>query len=126
MKEERSDFAVGVRVGSECGGEGGYTFDDTKWLAGQLQGLGIDYWHTQLGFPPLPEVSSGSKQDGGYLRWSRELKEILKMPVLTPRSLLTWARCSGNKIDTTKHVPSGVKDWHGSRTTRRSKARSSD
>lgn len=84
VKEERSDFAVGVRVGGECGGEGGYTFDDTKWLAGQLQEIPIDFWHTTMGLPPLPEVETDSKQDGGHIRWSRELKKILKIPVLTP------------------------------------------
>jgi 2,4-dienoyl-CoA reductase-like NADH-dependent reductase (Old Yellow Enzyme family) len=83
-KEERPDFVVGVRVGSECGGEGGYTFDDTKWLAPQLEALGIDYWHVTFGWPPTPETSMDSKTDGGYLPWARELKKILKIPVLTP------------------------------------------
>lgn len=82
LKEERSDFVVGVRVSSEC--EGGYTFDETKGLSGRLQELGIDYWHTTYGFPPTPETSTDSKEDGGFLRWSKELKEILKIPVLTP------------------------------------------
>ena len=84
VKEERSDFAVGVRVGGECGGEGGYTLDDTKWLASQLQDIGIDFWHTTMGTPPIPEVDPDSKEDGGYTRWSRELKNVLKIPILTP------------------------------------------
>jgi 2,4-dienoyl-CoA reductase-like NADH-dependent reductase (Old Yellow Enzyme family) len=82
VKEERKDFVVGVRVGSEC--EGGYAFDETKWLSGRLQELGIDYWHTTYGFPPTPETSTDSKEDGGFLRWSRELKKVLKILVLTP------------------------------------------
>jgi len=82
LKEERSDFVVGVRVSSEC--EGGYPFDETKWLSDQLQELGIDYWHTTYGFPPTPETSTDSREDGGFLRWSKELKKILKIPVLTP------------------------------------------
>jgi 2,4-dienoyl-CoA reductase-like NADH-dependent reductase (Old Yellow Enzyme family) len=84
LREERSDFTVGVRVGSECGGKGGYTLDDTKWLAAQLQELGIDYWHTTAGFPPIPDCTMDSKVDGGFLQWSRELKKVLKVPVLTP------------------------------------------
>jgi 2-enoate reductase len=84
LREERSDFTIGVRVGSECGETGGYTLDDTKWLAAQLQELGIDYWHTTIGFPPIPEAKMDSKTDGGYLPWSRELKKVLKVPVFTP------------------------------------------
>jgi 2-enoate reductase len=84
LREERSDFTIGVRVGSECGGEGGYTLDETKRLAEQLQELGIDYWHTTIGFPPIPDAKMDSKKDGGYLAWSRELKKVLKVPVLTP------------------------------------------
>ena len=85
VKEEKPDFIVGVRVGSECWSDGGYTFDDTKWLAGQLQELGIDYWHTTTGFPLLPAMRRDPKQDGEYLHWSGELKKILRIPVLTPR-----------------------------------------
>jgi 2-enoate reductase len=84
LREERSDFTIGVRVGSECGETGGYTLDDTKWLAAQLQELGIDYWHTTFGFPPIPDVKMDNKQDGGFLQWSGELKKVLKVPVLTP------------------------------------------
>ena len=88
IREERADFTIGVRVGSECGdmeGVGmGYTLDETKWLAGQLQDMGIDYWHTSIGFPPIPRAKMDSKEDGGYLEWSRELKKVLKIPVFTP------------------------------------------
>lgn len=84
IREERPDFTIGVRVGSECGGSGGYTLDDTKWLAGALQEMGIDYWHTSIGFPPLPRCKMDAPEDGGYLDWSRELKKVLKVPVMTP------------------------------------------
>jgi 2,4-dienoyl-CoA reductase-like NADH-dependent reductase (Old Yellow Enzyme family) len=84
LREERSDFTIGVRVGSECGETGGYTLDDTKVLAAQLQDLGIDYWHTTHGFPPIPDAKMDSKKDGGFLQWSRELKKVLKVPVFTP------------------------------------------
>jgi 2,4-dienoyl-CoA reductase-like NADH-dependent reductase (Old Yellow Enzyme family) len=84
LREERSDFTIGVRVGSECGETGGYTLDDTKVLAVQLQEMGIDYWHTTFGFPPIPDVRMDNKKDGGFLPWSAELKKILKVPVFTP------------------------------------------
>ncbi|WP_024333759.1 NADH:flavin oxidoreductase [Desulfotignum balticum] len=84
LREEREDFTIGVRVGSECGGEGGYTLDDTKWLAVKLQELGIDYWSTTIGFPPIPEAKMDSKVDGGYLNWSRQLRDVVKVPILTP------------------------------------------
>jgi dimethylglycine catabolism A len=84
LREERSDFTIGVRVGSECGETGGYTLDDTKQLALQLQEMGIDYWHTTIGFPPIPEAKMDNKKDGGYLNWSKELKKVLKIPVFTP------------------------------------------
>ncbi len=84
LREERPDFTIGVRVGSECGETGGYTLDDTLVLAAQLQEMGIDYWHTTIGFPPIPDAKMDSKKDGGYLAWSRELKKVLKVPVFTP------------------------------------------
>ena len=84
LREERPDFTIGVRVGSECGETGGYTLDDTKVLAAQLQDMGIDYWHTTHGFPPIPEAKMDAKVDGGFLNWSKELKKVLKVPVFTP------------------------------------------
>lgn len=84
IREEREDMTIGVRVGSECGGSGGYTIEDTKYLAGQLQELGIDYWHTTIGFPPIPRAKMDAPEDGGYLGWSRELKKVLSVPVMTP------------------------------------------
>jgi len=83
LREEREDFTIGVRVGSECGEEGGYTLEDTMWLAEKLQELGIDYWSTSIGFPPIPECKMDSKVDGGYLQWSRKLRDVLKVPILT-------------------------------------------
>jgi len=84
LREERSDFTIGVRVGSECGETGGYSIDDTKWLAERLQELGIDYWHTTIGFPPIPEAKMDSKTDGGYLNWSKQLRDVVKVPIFTP------------------------------------------
>ena len=84
LREEREDFTIGVRVGSECGGEGGYTLDETKWLAEKLQEMGIDYWHTTIGFPPIPEAKMDSKTDGGYLNWSKQLRDVVKVPIFTP------------------------------------------
>lgn len=83
LREERRDFTVGVRVGSECGDEGGYTIEDTLWLAEKLQELGIDYWSTTAGFPPIPDCRMDSKVDGGFLQWSRKLRDAVKVPILT-------------------------------------------
>jgi 2-enoate reductase len=84
LREEREDMTIGVRVGSECGETGGYTLDDTKWLAEKLQEIGIDYWHTTIGFPPIPDAKMDSKVDGGYLNWSRQLRDVVKVPIFTP------------------------------------------
>jgi 2,4-dienoyl-CoA reductase-like NADH-dependent reductase (Old Yellow Enzyme family) len=83
LREERPDFTVGVRVGSECGGTGGYTIDDTRKLAEKLQELGISYWSTTAGFPPIPGCRMDSKEDGGFLNWSRKLRDVIKVPILT-------------------------------------------
>lgn len=83
LREEREDFTIGVRVGSECGGTGGYTIDDTKKLAEKLQEMGIDYWSTTAGFPPIPGCRMDDKEDGGFLGWSRRLRDVVKVPILT-------------------------------------------
>lgn len=78
-KGENPNTVVGVRV-STAAGEGGYSFEDTKRLALQLQELGCDYYHVTIGagqfIPP--------NQDGFLLEFSKELKKILRIPVITP------------------------------------------
>jgi 2,4-dienoyl-CoA reductase-like NADH-dependent reductase (Old Yellow Enzyme family) len=83
VKEERSDVVVGVRVGSECA-EGGYTLEETKILAKELQELGIDYYSVTRGVPETVNSFAPKAEDGGFLRYSRELKKVLKIPVMTP------------------------------------------
>ena len=78
-KEENPDIVVGVRVGSR-GADGGYTFEETKRLALQLQEMGMDYYHVTFGFG-MPQEQ---QVDGRFLDYSKELKKILKIPVMTP------------------------------------------
>ena len=79
-KEENRNMVVGARLSCECG-EGGYTFEETKRLALQLQELGLDYCHLTAG-RGQPGLESG--EDGVYLNHSRNLQKLLKIPVITP------------------------------------------
>jgi len=80
-KEENPNIAVGIRMGCACG-EGGYDFEETKRLALQMQELGIEYFHvTYAETGPAPH--SVPFQDGILLQFGRELKKILKIPVIT-------------------------------------------
>lgn len=86
VKEERADFVVGVRVGCQQA-VGGYTIQDTVALAKQLEELGIDYLHMHPGgWPGRPgESFADSKaKDGVYLKYAKEFKKVLKIPVITP------------------------------------------
>ena len=78
-KEENPDTVVGIRV-SSASGKGGFTFAETGRLALRLQELGVDYYHVTAG----PGQDIPKKQDGYLLRFSKELKKILKIPVITP------------------------------------------
>ena len=86
-KEENPNIFVGVRLNPE-GHEGryqkyGYPFEETKRLALRLQELGIDYYHeTSGGQFRLPDEKL--EEDGHLLKYSKELKKILKIPVITP------------------------------------------
>jgi len=83
VREETADFTVGVRLSAEQWG--GYTFEETKVLAKQLEELGIDYLHITRGIPEGPKDKFDEIwKDGGFLQYSRELKKILKIPVITP------------------------------------------
>ena len=75
-KEENPNVVVGVRVGCESDG---YTFEETKRLALQLQELGIEYWNVTWG-----ENHTAKRKDGELLPYARELKKILKIPVICP------------------------------------------
>jgi 2-enoate reductase len=80
-KEENPNMVVGMRMGCACG-EGGYDFEETKRLALQMQELGIEYYHvTYAEGGPAPH--SVPFQDGILLQFSKELKKILKIPVIT-------------------------------------------
>jgi 2,4-dienoyl-CoA reductase-like NADH-dependent reductase (Old Yellow Enzyme family) len=78
-KGENPDTVVGVRV-SSASGKGGFTFEESKRLALRLQEVGVDYYHVTAG----PGQDIPEKQDGYLLRFSKELKKILKIPVITP------------------------------------------
>jgi len=85
-KQENPLMVVGVRVDTMCN-DGGYGFDDTKRLALKLQDLGIDYYHVTFGPDPgkgSPEAGGGHRIDGVLLDYAKELKKILKVPVITP------------------------------------------
>ena len=80
-REENPNIVIGVRLGAECG-PGGYTFEETKRLALQLQEMGIQYHHVTWGvLGPAPHTLP--YQDGILLQYGRELKKILKIPVIT-------------------------------------------
>jgi len=80
-KEENPNMVVGIRMGCACG-EGGYDFEETKRLALQMQKLGIEYYHvTYAEGGPAPH--SVPFQDGILLQFSKELRKILKIPVIT-------------------------------------------
>jgi 2-enoate reductase len=78
-KAENPNTVVGVRI-SSASSKGGFTFEQTKRLALQLQELGIDYYHVTAG----PGQDWPMNQDGYLLRFGKELKKILKIPVITP------------------------------------------
>lgn len=90
VKPERKDFMIGVRIGPEQpkvlnGVEyNGYTWEETKRLAKQLEDLGLDYFHLTLGIPPVEPAFVPQEKDGQLLHYSQELKSILKIPVITP------------------------------------------
>ena len=49
----------------------------------ELEELGIDFLHITRGMPEGPKYNEIWK-DGGFLHWARELKQVLKIPVMTP------------------------------------------
>jgi len=99
-KAERPDFIVGVRVGCEQATSfmgapyNGYTFEETKALAKQLEAMGLDYFHATIALPPSVRREEGLEskktvlgpedEDGQLLNYSKELKSVLKIPVMTP------------------------------------------
>jgi 2,4-dienoyl-CoA reductase-like NADH-dependent reductase (Old Yellow Enzyme family) len=83
-KGENHNMVVGTRVDITCV-DGGFDFEDTKRLASKLQEVGIEYYHLTFG-PDFAAGSteSGRPEDGMELKYARELKKILKIPVITP------------------------------------------
>ncbi len=80
-KEENPTIVIGLRLGCQCG-PGGYDFEETKRLALRMQELGVEYFHvTYAEGGPAPH--SVPFQDGILLQFGRELKKILKIPVMT-------------------------------------------
>jgi 2,4-dienoyl-CoA reductase-like NADH-dependent reductase (Old Yellow Enzyme family) len=77
-KEENRNMNVGVRLSVEA--KDGYTWEETKKLALQLQEMGIDFCHITLGRGAAHETN----RDGILLDYSRDLKKTLKIPVIVP------------------------------------------
>lgn len=88
VKEERPDMVVGVRISCDTAAaypwpdERGYTFEETKVFAKQLENIGIDFCHVTTGIPHPYAMAGPKDPDGQYLNWSRELKRILKIPIV--------------------------------------------
>ncbi len=83
-KGENKNMVVGVRVDDTCQ-DGGFDFEDTKRLALKLQEAGIEYYHLTYGPDPAPgSPESPHPEDGFQLKYAKELKKILKIPVITP------------------------------------------
>jgi len=83
-KGENRNMVVGARVDTTCYG-GGYDFEDTKRLALELQEVGLDYYHLTGGPDPVPGgPESAQRRDGMLLDYAKELKKLLKIPVITP------------------------------------------
>lgn len=78
-REENRNMVVGVRLSVECA-EGGYTWEETKRLALQLEEMGIDFCHLTLGRGQAHETH----KDGIFLDYGKEMKKILKIPVIVP------------------------------------------
>lgn len=88
VKEERPDVAVGARVSSETTQappfeEPGYDFEETKLLAKQLEDIGIDFYHVTTGIPHPYALAGPHDPDGLYLNWSKELRKVIKVPIIT-------------------------------------------
>jgi len=89
VKEERPDMAVGIRIGCDTVAahpwpdERGYTLEETKVFAKQLEELGIDFCHITTGIPHPYALSGPKDPDGQYLNWARKLKKVLEVPLIT-------------------------------------------
>lgn len=82
VREFRKDFVVGARLSSDQ--YDGFPFAETLRLAKQLEELGTDYHSVTRGLPEGPkERYDKIWSDGGFLQWSKELKKVLKIPVVT-------------------------------------------
>lgn len=81
-------FCVSVKLNSADFQKGGFDVEDAKWVAGQLNGLGIDLLELSGGSYESPAMqvhtdeSSTSKREVYFIDFARDVASVATMPIM--------------------------------------------
>lgn len=101
-------FCVSVKLNSADFQKGGFDVEDAKWVAGQLNGLGIDLLELSGGSYESPAMqghtddSSTSKREVYFIDFARDIASVASMPIMVTggvHRLKTAEAAIGNGVD---------------------------
>jgi 2,4-dienoyl-CoA reductase-like NADH-dependent reductase (Old Yellow Enzyme family) len=101
-------FCVSVKLNSADFQKGGFDVEDAKWVAGQLNGLGIDLLELSGGSYESPAMqghtdeSSTSKREVYFIDFARDIASVATMPIMVTggvHRLKTAEAAIGNGVD---------------------------
>ncbi|MFN3913274.1 NADH:flavin oxidoreductase/NADH oxidase family protein [Hyphomonas sp.] len=81
-------FCVSVKLNSADFQKGGFDLEDAKWVAGQLNGLGLDLLELSGGNYESPAMqgqtddTSTSKREAYFIDFAREVAAVATMPIM--------------------------------------------
>ena len=103
-----SGFCVSVKLNSADFQKGGFDVEDAKWVAGQLNGLGVDLLELSGGSYESPAMqghtdeSSTSKREVYFIDFARDVASVAAMPIMVTggvHRLKTAEAAIGNGVD---------------------------
>lgn len=80
----QDDIAVGMRISADEHMPGGFTLDDVKIVTKACQEAGLDYINLSDGSHESRKYFWPEKESDHLLDEAKELKKVLKIPVITP------------------------------------------
>lgn len=101
-------FCVSVKLNSADFQKGGFDVEDAKWVASQLNGLGVDLLELSGGSYESPAMqghtddSSTSKREVYFIDFARDVASVAKMPIMVTggvHRLATAEAAIGNGVD---------------------------
>ena len=123
-------FCVSVKLNSADFQKGGFDVEDAKWVAGQLNGLGVDLLELSGGSYESPAMqghtdeSSTSKREVYFIDFARDVASVATMPIMVTggvHRLKTAEAAIGNGVDVLgiaramAFVPDLPAQWKGGR-----------